>query len=108
MTQGYKEIVADNIILKRQLANSLEALGARQVRKQGKRVILKGVYNLNTKELVEALVECDEAAKKKKASKGRGKKKSPKKAFQRAEYISEDEGEEVEVEVLEVEGAEHS
>ena len=49
LTQGYKEIVADNIILKRQLADSLEALGARQVRKQGKRVILKGVYNLNTK-----------------------------------------------------------
>ena len=56
--------------------------------------------------MVEALVECYEAAKKKKASKGRGKKKSPKKAFQRAEYISEDEDEEVEVEVLEVEDAE--
>ena len=63
MTQGYKEIVADNIILKRQLADSLEALGARQVCRQGKRVILKGVYNLNMKELVDALVVCIEAAK---------------------------------------------
>ena len=47
------------------------------------------------KELVEVLVECDVAAKKKKAPKGRGKKKSPKKAFQRAEYILENEEEEL-------------
>ena len=100
--------MADNVILKRQLVDTLEALGARQVRKQGKRVILKGVYNLNMKELVEVPVECDKGVKKKKVSKGRGKKKSPKKAFQRAEYLSEDEDEEVEVEVLKVEGAEHS
>jgi hypothetical protein len=95
LTQGYEESIADNIILKRQLADTLETLGARQVRKQGKRAILKGVYNLYTKELVESLVECDEAAKKKKASKGRGKKKSGKKAVQEAEDASEDEDEEV-------------
>ena len=43
--------------------------------------------------------------KKKKVLKGRGKKKLPMKAVQGAEDVSEDE-EEVEVEVLEVEGAE--
>ena len=96
----------DNIIIKCQLTDSLEALGARQVRKQGRRVLLKGVYNLNTKELTEALVECDKATKKKKVPKGRRKKKSPMKAVQGAEDVSEDEDEEVEVEVLEVEDAE--
>ena len=106
LTQGYEKNVANNIIHKRQLADTLEALGARQVRKQGKRAILKRVYNLNTKELVDKLVQCDEAAKKKKAPKGCGKKKSLKKIVQRHENASEDEGEEVEVEVLEVEGAE--
>ena len=107
LTQGYEESVADNIILKHQLADTLETLGARQVRKQGKRVVLKGVYKLSMKELVEALVECDEAAKKK-GPKGCGKKKSLKKTVQRAEDASEDEDEEAEVEVLEVEGAEQS
>jgi len=106
LTQAFEESVADNIILKRQLADSLEALGARQIRKQGKRAILKGVYKLSTKELTEALVECDKATKKKKVPKGHGKKKLPMKAVQGAEDVSEDEEEEVKVEVLEVEGAE--
>ena len=106
LTQAFEESVADNIILKRQLADSLEALGARQVRKQGRRVLLKGVYNLSMKELTEALVECDKTTKKKKVPKGCRKKKSPMKAVQGAEDVSEDEDEEVEVEVLEVEDAE--
>jgi len=42
LTQAFEESVADNIILKRQLADSLKALGARRIHKQGKRVILKG------------------------------------------------------------------
>ena len=98
----------DNIILKHQLADTLETPGARQVCKQGKKSDIKGVYKLSMKELVEALVECDEVAKKKKGPKGCGKKKSSKKTVQRAEDASEDEDEEAEVEVLEVEGAEQS
>ena len=61
---------------------------------------------MSTKELTEALVECDKATKKKTVLKGRGKKKSPRRAIQGAEDVSEDEDEEVEVEVLEVESAE--
>ena len=106
LTQAFEESVANNIILKRQLADSLEALGTKQVHKQGRRVLLKGVYNLSMKELTEALVECDKTTKKKKVPKGHGKKKSPMKAVQSAKDVSEDEDEEVEVEVLEVEDAE--
>ena len=69
-------------------------------------MILKGVYRLSTKESVETLVECDQTAKKKKTSKGRGKKRWLKKIVQRTEDASEDEDEQVEVEVLEVEGVE--
>ena len=76
--------MADNVILKRQLVDTLEALGARQVCKQGKRVILKGVYNLKYEGIGRSTGRMRCGSKKEESTKGTWKEEVTKEGFSKS------------------------
>ena len=96
-----EQLLAENSILQRRLADAEGIIEARKERKQGKRLLLKGTYGLSTMEIAAALKECEKATQSKKVPKGRGKKKEQGKFDQASKAASEDVDEEADVEGLE-------
>src|SRR5213075_2691902 len=57
------QVLAENEILKRRLAEIEKIVCARQERKNGKRTVLKGKNVISTLEILEELKKCEETAK---------------------------------------------
>lgn len=64
--EATEQTVTENIILKQQLAGAEGQLAIRKERKTGKRVILKGVAHISSKQMLELLSGCAEKTKSKK------------------------------------------
>ena len=64
--EATEQTVTENIILKQQLAGAEGQLVIRKERKTGKRVVLKGVAHVSSKQMLDLLTECAEEAKSKK------------------------------------------
>ena len=96
------QALAENVILKRRLAEIEKIVCARKERKNSKRSILKGKSVVSTLEILEELKKCEERVKLKKKNGGARKRKIQKDIVQESESDSEDDEEAVEVELLEV------
>ena len=94
------QILAENVILKRQLAEIEEIVCARQERNNGKRTVLKGKSMISTVEILEELKKCEENAIWKKKKGGAQTRKTRKHVIQEHESSSEDDEEAVELELL--------
>lgn len=92
------------MILKRQLADIEEVLGARKEHNTGKRAILKKKKSvISCKEILEALQKCEEdtnSMKKGKGDRGRRKKKEQLDNAQGSEGASQDEKQNVETSIV--------
>ena len=92
--------MAENVILKRRLAEIEKIVCARQERKNGKRMVLKGKNVISTLEILEELKKCEESAKLRKKKGGPKTRKTRKAVIQERESSSEDDEETVEPESL--------
>ena len=89
--------MAENIILKRKLAEIERIVSARQERKHGKRLVLKGKTVVSTLEVLEQLKKCEEVANMKKKKRGPTARKNQ---VQDLESTSEEDKEAGEIESL--------
>jgi hypothetical protein len=96
------QALAENVILKRRLADIEKIVCARQERKNGKRNVLKGKSVISTPEILEELKKCEELANLRKKKRGSKTRKTGKAVIQEHESSSEDDEETVEVELLDV------
>ena len=96
------QALAENIILKRRLAEIEKIVCARQERKNGKRNVLKGKNMISTLEILEELKKCEESANLKKKKASSKTRKTRKEVIQECESNSEDDGEAIEPEFSDV------
>ena len=95
LTHDHERLLAENILLKHQLKASNDVLQARTERKNGKRITVKDRVVISVAEVVEDLIACEEAAKR--------KEKEPKKRGQKGRIAAATQVEGDKVEPIEVE-----
>ena len=94
------QVLAENVILKRRLAEIEKIVSARQERKNGKRVVLKGKNVISTLEILEELKKCEESSNLRKKKRGAKTRKNRKDVIHEHESSSEDDEEAIEPELL--------
>ena len=94
------QVLTENVILKRRLAEIEKIVCARQERKNGKRTVLRGKSMINTLKIFEELKKREENTNLKKKKRGAQTRKTRKHVIQKYESSSEDDEEAVEVELL--------
>jgi hypothetical protein len=95
-----RQLLAENAILKRRLADIEKIVCERKERKSGKRNVLKGKTVVSTLEVLEALKKCEAETKLTKKKQGPRARRNQAKAIQEVESTSEEEEEHEEIEAL--------
>ena len=95
-----RQVLAENIILKRRLKEIERIVCERKERKQGKRNVLKGKTVVSTLEVLEELKKCEAQANLKKTKQGPRGRKNQVKAIQEVQSTSEEDEDDEEIEVL--------
>src|SRR5271169_835402 len=96
------QVLTENVILKRRLADIEKIVCARQERKNGKRTVLKGKNLISIPEILEELKKCEENTKLGKKKGGSKTRKNQRGIIQEHESSSEEDEESVEPELLDV------
>ena len=97
-----RQLLAENAILKRRLADIERIVCQRKERKNGKRNVLKGKTVVSTLEVLEELKKCEAQANLKKNKQGPRGRRNQAKAIQEVESTLEEDEEDEEIEALDV------
>ena len=97
-----RQVLAENAILKRRLADIKRIVCERKERKNGKRNVLKGKTVVSTLEVLEELKKCEAQTNFNKNKQRRKGTRNQARAIQEVESTSEEDEEDAEIEVLDV------